>query len=108
MSRHSHIHVNYKAKDYVVKPNVEVANWSSANRSYLSPIKPGDWAGGVKPKPKPPVIIVPPVVPDPEPDPDRESNYGVLSGWFAESSVENDYVSPDWDRVTSYDELASL
>ena len=99
MSRHSHIHVNYKAKDYVVKPNVEVANWSSANRSYLSPIKPGDWAGGLKPKP--------PVVIDPI-DPDPLRNYDVLNGWFVESSVENDYVSPDWNQVTSYDQLANL
>jgi len=103
VSRHSHIHVNCKAKEYVVKPDTEVANWSSANRSYLSPIKPNDWFGGVRPKP--------PVDPDPidpiEPLPPL-SNYDVLSVWFNNSSEWCCYGDSVWDTLTNYDELASL
>lgn len=104
MSRHSHIHVNYKAKEYVIKPDTEVANWASANRSYLSPIKPADWAGGVKPKP--PVIIVPPIEPDPPIV--GLKNYDALKSWFDSSSTNCCYGSSAWNQVSSYDELASL
>ena len=100
MSRHSHIHTNYKAKEYVIKPDTEVANWASANRSYLSPIKPDDWKGGVKPKP--PVIIEPI---DPVPP---LSNYDALKAWFVNSSTNCCYNSPAWGAVNNYDELASL
>jgi len=104
VSRHSHIHVNYKAKEYVVKPDTEVANWSSANRSYLSPIKPNDWLGGVKPKP--PVIIKPPINPDPPIV--GLKNYNVLKSWFVNSSSNCCYNSNAWNQVTNYDELASV
>lgn len=105
MSRHSHIHTNYKAKEYVIKPDTEVANWVSANRSYLSPIKPNDWYGGVKPKP--PII-------DPGPDVGEFpplggfSNYSELKSWFENSSTNCCYNSPAWGQVLTYDELASL
>lgn len=101
MSRHSHIRTNYKAEEFVVKPDTEVANWSTANRSYLSPIKPNDWNGGVKP----PVIIDPTDPPDPVPP---LSNYDALKAWFVNSSTNCCYNSPAWDEVLSYDELASL
>ena len=103
MSRHSHIRTNYKAEEFVIQPDTEVANWSTANRSYLSPIKPADWNGGVKP----PVIIDPgPEVPiDPVPP---LSNYDVLKAWFVNSSTNCCYNSPAWGQVPNYDELASL
>ena len=80
-----------------------MANWSTASRGYLHPVKPNDWNGGVQP----PVIIDPDPIDPIDPVPPL-SNYDVLKAWFVNSSTNCCYNSPAWGAVNNYDELASL